>query len=410
MEGGEMSEGPQMVSEVQSSMRSTREVAGISAAAEKPVISPASSLENQAPQQPILQTENKDKIPVVENQSLLNSSVSGEASVSLLSENHDKNEAGDAEIQQSQTIEQGNGEGSLSSSENSSDINVEELFGSDVVEHVDKEKVRAIAEKIGKFYGLPQSMIDRGAESEIYVIKGDRFNKELVEQQRGAFTEEERKKYSEIMSSNEFTDENLVQALDNLIMEHKESIKKNAGEREEIAKSDASAVGGIAFPREKNSVILVKENGPLGREDVEDHEMCHIMSSDNEGRYEGFNARWDRLTGLYPNQRLTEAFTQVAASMASHPELSVPQMASKIAKGEIEVGYAPDVIKVLLMIGAAGQDKEQPFTMRDAANIYFHNFEGEGDAADLFKQKIIERVSPRLGDKFMPWLTTDLKG
>jgi hypothetical protein len=85
-------------------------------------------------------------------------------------------------------------------SENTTINGVKEELGSDLVEHEDKAKVEARVRKIGERFDAPQSAIDQGLKSEILVIKNERFNQELIEEEKDSLTEKEREEYGKIMT------------------------------------------------------------------------------------------------------------------------------------------------------------------------------------------------------------------
>jgi len=73
-------------------------------------------------------------------------------------------------------------------------------FGDDLVEHVSKSETESIVREMGERFSIPQSAIEQGLKSEIFIIKNERFDKELIEDSTAALSEEESGEYSEILT------------------------------------------------------------------------------------------------------------------------------------------------------------------------------------------------------------------
>ena len=302
-----------------------------------------------------------------------------------------------------------NDETQKANSENTTINGVKEELGSDLVEHEDKAKVEARVRKIGERFDAPQSAIDQGLKSEILVIKNERFNQELIEEEKDSLTEKEREEYGKIMTDKYSNKEDLAKARENFFSKHEKDLTERSGEREKTATEDAEAMGGVTIPSENGeSTILVKEEGPFDREHVKDHETLHAMSRDKDGKYDGFNTNIDILSGSYSHNNLNEAATEILALDMKYPELPLKEMANKVIKGEINAGYGINVYKMLSIMDGTSQN-ENPFTVKELAKYYLHNFEEDRDAVSLLRSEIGKRIRPDFFNKSIQLLDNDLE-
>jgi hypothetical protein len=276
----------------------------------------------------------------------------------------------------------------------------------DVVEHVSHEKVEALVRKIGEFYDVPELAIEQGRKTEIYVVKNSAFNEGLEEQLINTLSEEDEKELDEIMMQKYADDKELIGKVSEF---NEKKVGKPTEEKVRMAKEHAGAIGGVCFPQEKGgSKILVKEDSDFDREHSENHELLHAMSVGRNLEYEGFNEGLISRLGFSSNNNLNEATTELLTLTMLHPSLTIVEMFNKVKSGEIVAGYTPNVLRMLAIINSTSQNKE-PFTVKELAKYYFHDFEGEDDAASLLKNKFIEKIRPDLYRKVEPWLLYDLK-
>ena len=203
--------------------------------------------------------------------------------------------------------------------------------------------------------------------------------------------------------------EDLAKARENFFSKHEKDLTERSGEREKTATEDAEAMGGVTIPSENGeSVILVKKEGPFDREHVKDHETLHAMSRDKDGKYDGFNTNIDILSGSYSHNNLNEAATEILALDMKYPELPLKEMANKVIKGEINAGYGINVYKMLSIMDGTSQN-ENPFTVKELAKYYLHNFEEDRDAVSLLRSEIGKRIRPDFFNKSIQLLDNDLE-
>jgi hypothetical protein len=238
----------------------------------------------------------------------------------------------------------------------------------DVVEHVSKAEVEALVRKKSEFYKVPQLATEQGLKSEVFVVK-DAVFEEFIE---------------------------------------KELSTGGAGADDPAIKEHAKNVGGVSVPQEGGgSRIIIKENGPFSRSHSINHELNHAESEDGEGNG-GFIRKIEAFIG-FENRNINEATTEILTLKEEYPDLSIKEMASKIKTGEIEAGYGDYVLSMLGVINATSQN-ENPFTINDLANCYYHNYEGEEYPADKLKDELLMKVKPELFDEATQLLYSDLEG
>jgi len=280
-------------------------------------------------------------------------------------------------------------------------------FGDDLVEHVSKSETESIVREMGERFSIPQSAIEQGLKSEIFIIKNERFDKELIEDSTAALSEEESGEYSEILTK-KYPDKNdLAKALREFSLKHEREAKENVDEKTRLAREEAESVGGIALPRETgDSVILVKEHSSFERKHTLRHELWHALAEGKDGMYSGFNQAIDAYLGGNNSNNLNEAATEILTLKMEYPDLPVNEMISKISKGEINAGYEDYVLKMLLIINATKQN-ENPFTINELAKYYLHEFKEE-NVAHLLKSELIGRIGPDMSGSVQQWLLHDL--
>jgi hypothetical protein len=277
-----------------------------------------------------------------------------------------------------------------------------------VVEHVDRAKVEALVKKIGEFYSVPQRAIEQGLKSEIFIIKNKAFNRALEDEYRGDLNEEEVRERFELIGqlrAKSISEEEFDKKAAELSKKIEE--KKEDPEVIHLARKHAEDTGGVSIPQENGgSIILVKENSTFDEEHIETHELFHSMSLGKKHEYKGFINRLS-VGSIEYDRNLNEASTELLTLTVGYPDINIKELFNRISSGEIKTGYRQNVLKVLTMLHFTEQSQE-PLTVKELAKYYFHDFEGEDDAASLLKNKFIEKIRPDLYRKVEPWLLYDL--
>lgn len=262
----------------------------------------------------------------------------------------------------------------------------------DVVEHVDRAKADAIVKRIGDLYHVPQEALDQGKKTEIYIIKTERFDREMASLDKDSLSEEERREVAELaLNIDSLTEEEQIKRAEAL----SKKITDEADRKAEAAREQAERTGGISLPQEEGgSAIIIKEDLVFDREHTEIHEMLHAMSESADGRYHGIN-------GMFTESRnINEAITEILALGVLHPELTAEELSNKINSGEIKSGYHANTLKMLVIMRAASQG-DMPFTIQELAKYYFHNFKEErvlGMSMDIMiKRDILAKIGLAAG-------------
>jgi hypothetical protein len=244
----------------------------------------------------------------------------------------------------------------------------------DVVEHVDKAEIEAKIRKIGEFYSVPQLAIEQGLKSEIYIVKSESFNKALMENEMSDLSDKEK------------TDE----------------VIKNA-------RMHAETTGGVSIIQEDGgSLILVKEESSFGKEHSKLHELLHAMSVGKNGEHTGFKKRTTEKEFDKSRNDINEAVTEILTLSLEYPDLRNEEIYDGIISGKIDANYKYNVLRVLNVLSFTDHCRK-PFTIKDLAKFYFHGYEGEGDAADLLKTALKERISEGLFKSVEPVFQGDLE-
>jgi len=283
-------------------------------------------------------------------------------------------------------------------------------FGDDLVEHVSRDETESIVKEMGKSFSIPQAAIEQGLRSEIFIIKNERFDKELAEDSTAALSEEESGEYREILAK-KYPDENdLAKALREFSLKHEREAKENVDEKTRIAREEAESVGGITLSKETgDSVILIKEHSSFDRKHVLRHELWHALSEGKDGvfSYSGFNQAIDAYLGDNNSNNLNEATTEILTLKTEYPDLPVSEIISKIGKGEISAAYRDHVLKMLFMIKATEQN-ENPFTVNELAKYYLHESKEEENVSSSLRKELVNRIGSYLSGNMQQWLLHDL--
>ncbi|MDP2585405.1 MAG: hypothetical protein Q8P29_00835 [Candidatus Levybacteria bacterium] len=275
----------------------------------------------------------------------------------------------------------------------------------DIVEHVDSAKVEALVRKIGEFYNLPQLAIEQGLKSEIYILTNESFNGELESRGKGLNIEEQKELVEILAQKKSLSADEINKNLE----EFNKRIEDKTEEKAKVAREHAEATGGVSISQKRGgSMIFIKENSTFEREQDEIHELLHAMSVGENGEYRGFDEGTFRISVPKCNGNLNEATTELLSLAIKYPNIASEELLNEINGGEIDVAYRPNVLKMLKMLHFTSQSKE-PFTVKELAKYYFHDYQGKGYAVDLLRDKLREKIRPDLYREVEPWLLNDLE-
>lgn len=251
-------------------------------------------------------------------------------------------------------------------------------------ERVPQIEVRRTAWEIAHFYRTPETATARGLNTEVYFIPSSDIA-------RIAFEEINRR------TGRNLTVEQALRKRQEEIDKFNKDLKGGVPtfpNSRMITLEEIMSIGGICLDwTNGKSLIYLNQQAPGDKVRLK-HELLHAMSMDSSGS-SGF-VDFDLAKGGPLNEAVVET-------------LSISQRANKLSKGRLsDIQYIqggngdsetpyPSELSSLGFILECTEDT-QPLTVFDISNIYFDHTKKPGEKRQLFKEILLQRISPEGSD------------
>ncbi len=252
------------------------------------------------------------------------------------------------------------------------------------IEAIPTERLLHSAQRYQKFFGFPESYLDRLRTTTAYSATREQMVDRYV-----TSTRQQIEKIDEFCNS---ASSLLPKDKEELVAE-KKRLEKEIEEGRFLEEID-STHGQFIIDRDGRRTIVIKKNLGDEEQEVIDHEVLHALSTENT-HSQGLS--WimgdSEEFGL-----LNEAGTELLRVAEQNPGLNVLELYGKHQSGELNIVAYGDQVRILLTLLALAHVNQVPLSMKDVAEYYFGTGQpGEGPRGLL--GDLIPKLIGARGDK-----------
>lgn len=243
----------------------------------------------------------------------------------------------------------------------------------DVIEgkKIPQEEVEAIAERLGKFYHLPQERIAKAKQAEAYIVNEDEFAHAIKEQ-----LHDDLNWVMHVLETYQAHPDSLEYQLLNLDRKDLQEALEHPDKLEVIitrmAEEESHTNLGRKITRQDGRELVLLKNtiSPEKRKAVLKHEILHVLSSSGFEGGTGFSS-FDPVLG-YKHTALNEGTTEILRLHEQFPHISMINL--YLALGKVEQSslcYGEKASELLGVLVTSHLEGENPFRFEDLARHYF---------------------------------------